>query len=71
MTCFFLWLASRCPRPPTAPLTPLLHAALARTIRTFLLEFNAKKTKFGDQEGELMPVILLLEALLPVVFPCL
>lgn len=71
MTWFFLWLGSRWPWPPTAPVTHLLDAVSARTIRTFLLEFNAKQTKFGDQEGDLMPVILQLVALLPIFFPCL
>lgn len=68
--CFFLWLGPW-PWPPTAPVIHLLDAASARTIRTFLLEFNAEQLKFGDQEGDLLPVILQLVALLPIFFPCL
>lgn len=71
VTCFFLWLESRCLGPPTALVTHLLDAVSARIYWTFLLELRAKHPKFEDKEEDLMPVVLHLAALLSILFLCL
>jgi len=48
----FPWPENAWSWPPTATVTHLLDKALARGVRTLLLEYKAKHPKFGDQKED-------------------